>query len=107
DGRQPPPKEVRTFSVTDRPVYRPGQKVHYKLWVGRSAYDGPEESEFAHKTFQLEVINPRNEKVATAQLTANAYGGLSGEFGLPPDATLGIYRLHLLNYGQGTFRVEE
>lgn len=107
DGRQPTPDHVRTFSITDRPVYRPGQKVHYKLWIERSVYDGPEESEFAHKTFQLEIFNPRNEKVATAQLTANAYGGVSGEYALPADATLGVYRLHLVNYGEGSFRVEE
>src|SRR5690606_6898682 len=56
DGRQTPPREVKTFSITDRPVYRPGQKVHYKLWIERSVYDGPEEPEFAHKTFQLEIF---------------------------------------------------
>lgn len=98
---------ISAFSLTDRPVYRPGEQVHYKLWVGRAKYDAPMESEFAHKTFKLEIHDPIGELVESKQLTANAYGGVTGTFDLPDGATLGQYRLNLLNYGGGTFRVEE
>ncbi|MGI9457365.1 MAG: MG2 domain-containing protein, partial [Aeoliella sp.] len=101
------PESVQTFAITDRPVYRPGQKVNYKLWIERAKYDGPEESEFAHKAFQIEIFDPKGEKVHTAQLTANAYGGVAGEWELAAGATLGHYRFHLVNYGGGSFRVEE
>ncbi len=101
------PDRVKTFAITDRPVYRPEQKVHLKVWVERSKYDGPMESEFAHKTFQLEIHDPKRERILNKQLTANAYGGVVAEFDLPSTATLGQYRFHLVNYGGGTFRVEE
>ena len=98
---------VTSFAVTDRPVYRPEQQVHMKIWVQRARYDAPMESEFAHKTFQLEIHNPKGERVLNKQVTANAYGGITADFDLPSTATLGQYRFHLVNYGGGTFRVEE
>ncbi|WP_197528931.1 alpha-2-macroglobulin family protein [Aeoliella mucimassa] len=98
---------VNAFAVTDRPVYRPGQTVKFKIWVGRSNYEAPMQSEFAHKSFQLEMHNPRGERVVNKQVTANAFGGIAGEFELETGATLGQYRFQLVNYGGGTFRVEE
>ncbi len=29
----------KTFLITDRPVYRPEQKVQFKFWVRHSQYD--------------------------------------------------------------------
>ncbi|MCO6044459.1 MG2 domain-containing protein [Aeoliella sp. ICT_H6.2] len=98
---------VHAFAITDRPVYRPGQKVQYKIWVERAKYDSPMESEYAHKTFQLEVYDPKGEKIDSKQVTANAFGGVAGELELPAGATLGQYHLQLVNYGGGSFRVEE
>lgn len=102
-----PPVRVETFAVTDRPVYRPGQRVNLKLWIESVKYNAVEESEFAHKTFQLEIYDPRGEKVSSKQLTANAFGGVASEYELPDGATLGQYRFQLVNYGGGNFRVEE
>src|SRR5690606_26791103 len=31
--------ETKLFMITDRPVYRPGQKVSYKFWIGQAQYD--------------------------------------------------------------------
>ena len=101
------PSQAQTFAMTDRPVYRPGQKVHLKLWIARSLYDAPQKSEFAHKAFQLEIYSPRGEKIHTQSLTANAFGGVAADWELPAGATLGQYRFRLVNYGGGNFRVEE
>ncbi|TWT76837.1 MG2 domain protein [Posidoniimonas polymericola] len=100
--------QTKAFVVTDRPVYRPGQKVHYKAWIQRARYgvDDPA-SEFAHKSFRVELIDGRNEKVQQLTLTANAYGAVEGEYALPNGATLGGYRLNVLGHGSGGFRVEE
>jgi uncharacterized protein YfaS (alpha-2-macroglobulin family) len=40
-------------------------------------------------------------------LVADAYGGLGGKWKLPEGATLGEYRLTVVNHGGGSFRVEE
>src|SRR5690606_1091522 len=86
-------QEVKAFGITDRPVYRPGQTMHYKIWVGRSTYDErrrqSERSEFAGRTFELTLIDPRGETVLTQNGTAEEYGGIEGEYPLPDDAMLG------------------
>ncbi|MBI3987413.1 MAG: alpha-2-macroglobulin, partial [Lentisphaerae bacterium] len=98
---------VRVLTMTDRPVYRPSQTVKFKCWVRRSQYDMAESSEFAGQLFPLEIRNPKGDKVFEGQFQADAYAGLSGEFVLPKDATLGQYRLIIPNRGGGSFRVEE
>ena len=100
-------QEVKTFTITDRPVYRPGQKVHFKFWVRHAKYDQEDTSDFAQRPFTVEIHNPKGEKVFQKQLTADAYGGVEGEFELPADATLGQYGLSIVNHGGGSFRVEE
>ncbi len=99
---------TKVFSITDRPVYRPGQNVSFKLWVRQAQYDNPpESSRFAGRDFKVVITNPRNEKILEKPFTTDAYGGLDGELALPGDATLGVYRLHIEGLGgQGSFRVE-
>ena len=99
--------QVRVYTITDRPVYRPGQPVRFKFWVARSRYDQPRATDFAHQTFTVEIHNPKGEKVLTKQLVADAFGGLDGTFELPSDAGLGVYQLMVVNHGGGSFRVEE
>ncbi len=99
--------EVKTFAITDRPVYRPGQSVQFKFWIRRAAYDLSNDSQFAHQSFAIEIQNPKGEKVYSETLTADNYGGLAGKFDLPEGATLGQYQLFVVNRGGGTFRVEQ
>jgi alpha-2-macroglobulin len=99
--------EVKTFAITDRPVYRPGQMVEFKFWVSRAQYDAEDKSPFAHQSFAVEIHNPKGEKVYNETLTSDNYGGIVGKFELPSDATLGQYLLTVVNRGGGTFRVEE
>jgi alpha-2-macroglobulin len=106
--------EVRVFTMTDRPVYRPEQKVHFKLWVQRAQYDN-DTSQFAGASLPIAIHNPRGEKIYSQTLTADEYGGMVGELDLPKDATLGQYNITLdeghnlpLSSMEGnTFRVEE
>jgi uncharacterized protein YfaS (alpha-2-macroglobulin family) len=102
-------REVKTFAITDRPVYRPGQTVEFKFWIRRAQYDmaDQERADFAHQAFAVEIHNPKGEKVYSETLTADAYGGLAGKFALPEAATLGQYQLVVVNRGGGSFRVEE
>ncbi len=99
--------EGKTFMITDRPVYRPGQAVEFKFWICQAQYDLEDKSSFAHQSFVVEVHNPKGEKVFTDTLTSDNYGGINGKFELPADATLGQYQLYVVNRGGGSFRVEE
>jgi uncharacterized protein YfaS (alpha-2-macroglobulin family) len=98
---------TKAFVITDRPVYRPTQAVEFKAWIRRAQYDQEDTSQFAHQSFQVEIHNPKGEKVYTETLTADNYGGLAGKFDLPSEATLGVYQLQIVNHGGGSFRVEE
>ncbi len=100
-------RQVKVFTITDRPVYRPNQKVQFKFWVRHAQYDLKDESQYATQSFKVEIHDPKNEKVFTTQLVSDAYGGLEGEWEIPTGSTLGQYRVHVVNHGGGTFRVEE
>ena len=99
--------ETKVYTITDRPVYRPAQSVKYKLWARNARYDEAGPSAHAGRTFTLELHNPRGEKVLEKSVQADEYGGVSGEYALPADATLGVWRLNLAGWGGGSFRVEE
>jgi uncharacterized protein YfaS (alpha-2-macroglobulin family) len=99
--------EIKTFAITDRPVYRPGQTVEFKFWIRRAQYDLDDKSLFAHQTFAVEIHDPKGEKVYTKTLTSDIYGGIADRFELPAEARLGQYQLLVVNRGGGTFRVEE
>jgi alpha-2-macroglobulin len=99
--------EQKVFLITDRPVYRPEQKVQFKFWVRHTQYDKEDVSQFAGQKFNVICANPQNEHVFTTQVTADEYGGLSGEFDLTSEAKLGTYQLYLDGHGGGSFRVEE
>ncbi|MHB8902649.1 MAG: MG2 domain-containing protein, partial [Thermoguttaceae bacterium] len=100
-------QQTRVFTITDRPVYRPGQKVHYKFWLRRAQYDMADTSEFAGQSVNLEIHNARNERIVNESVKLDEYGGVEKSLDLPADATLGIWRLEIANHGGGTFRVEE
>ncbi|MEN6451092.1 MAG: MG2 domain-containing protein [Thermoguttaceae bacterium] len=107
---------TKVYAITDRPVYRPEQKVHYKFWVRHAKYDMPNTSEFADYAFTVQVRNPKGDKVFSEVKRADAYGGIEGEYSIPADATLGVFQLLVIEtditnttrcLGGGTFRVEE
>jgi uncharacterized protein YfaS (alpha-2-macroglobulin family) len=99
--------QTKVYAITDRPVYRPGGPVKFKLWVAGARYDQPDASHFAGRTFTVEVHNPKGEKIFTDHFKADAFGGFDGSFELPSDGALGVYHVVIPNQGGGSFRVEE
>jgi uncharacterized protein YfaS (alpha-2-macroglobulin family) len=102
--------QTKIYTITDRPVYRPKQPVKFKLWVRHAQYDKEGADDFSGRKFQLEIRNPKNEKVLEQTFTADEFGGFDGEYALPADATLGVYQIALIGpnlNGGGSFRVEE
>ncbi|MEE4265902.1 MAG: MG2 domain-containing protein [Desulfobacteraceae bacterium] len=102
--------QTKTFVMTDRPVYRPKQKVRFKLWVRHAQYDQADTSAYAGHHFTVKILNPKSEEIYTRNIQADAYGGLEGEFEIPPDAPLGVYQISHgsgIVYGGNSFRVEE
>ena len=102
----------RAYLVTDRPVYRPSQKVEFKVWLRQSRYDeeNAERGKYAGKKVNLKINDPMGTEVFAKTLVADEYGGVAASYELPEDAKLGAYTLYLHNSPLGgliRFSVEE
>ncbi|HVJ66543.1 MAG TPA: MG2 domain-containing protein, partial [Caulifigura sp.] len=105
--------QTKVVLITDRPVYRPDQKVEFKFWVRPVSYDlTPEQSKaFANQSFNIQLVDPMGVEVWKKPFTTDEFGGIAGEHLLPKDAKLGSYSLNIVDNpgvgGGGQFRVEE
>ncbi|MBI4878037.1 MAG: alpha-2-macroglobulin [Planctomycetes bacterium] len=108
-GRHEPARdaELEAFAITDRPVYRPEQTVHFKCWLGTPRYDREGPSDWAGREIALEILDPRDESVLAEKRCCDEYGGLEGSVGLGPGAALGVYTIQVDDHYAGAFRVEE
>jgi len=100
-------QQTKVYTITDRPVYRPGQKVQFKFWVHQAKYDQPDASPFANQEFTVQIHDPQGNKVYEKNYKSDKFGGIEGEWPLADDARLGQYQLFIANRGGGSFRVEE
>lgn len=74
-------KGVHTKIITDRAIYRPGQKVFFKLY----AYEGESPDFKAVSNYETELyLEDENEtEFGALELKTNEFGTLSGSFDLP------------------------
>ena len=95
----------RSYIVTDRPVYKPGQKVQFKVWTANSSYDPRR-----HQSFQgsqsLKINDPKGKELFKSSFDSDKWGGFSGSYNIPADATLGHYHIYT-KHGSFSFRIEE
>ncbi len=101
-------EQLKTFFISDRPVYRPKDKVEFKVWIGTAKYDQPNVCALANQEIDYEIYDPRGEKIVDKKsVKLDAYGGFVDSMELPKDAALGMYQVNVVHHGGGTFRVEE
>jgi uncharacterized protein YfaS (alpha-2-macroglobulin family) len=102
---------ARAYGLTDRPVYRPEQKVHLKFWARTAKYDLGDVSLHANKRCTVEIHHQSDGKVHEVKnLRTDEFGGVELDYVLPADARLGQYYVHLkgdVPGGSVQFRVEE
>ncbi|MDR2344630.1 MAG: alpha-2-macroglobulin [Planctomycetaceae bacterium] len=106
---------TKCFVITDRPVYRPKDKVQIKGWIGSGDYNQPNQNkqQEENKSINYSIRNPKHEIIHDQNnIKLDAYGGFTASFELPEDADLGQYSIEC---GDGKnsysvnfrFRVEE
>ncbi len=89
-----PDRSLRGYTYTDRPVYRPGDTVHFKTVIraeNPGGYTLPQDREV-----RLELRDPQTYQPIwndTAKL--NDYGTAHWEYKIPADAHLGSYYLSM------------
>ena len=103
--------QSKTYGITDRPVYRPEQKVHLKFWSRTARHDLDDVSLFSNRECSIEIRHQNTGKVHELKnLRTDEFGGVESEWELPEDARLGMYYAVIkgeLPGGSVRFRVEE
>jgi uncharacterized protein YfaS (alpha-2-macroglobulin family) len=103
----------RNYVITDRPVYRPGSTVKFRVWA-RYLSNGRINPPSTGSTIRIEIYDAKNNQLSNQSLTTGDNDCASGEYALPADAALGLYEIRIdgsqpdsrYNAG-GLFRVEE
>lgn len=104
-------REHLAYTLTDRPLYKPGETVGLKLFL-RSREGGPSEP-LPKKSVTLRVSDPQGKNVVDLAVTTNEFGTATHTLPLPKNAPLGQYRVWVYSneqsyqQRQATFQVEE
>jgi uncharacterized protein YfaS (alpha-2-macroglobulin family) len=94
DDGQPFEDGPRIYVITDRPVYRPGATVKYRIWVRtrvNGQYEPPKPGDYA----TVDIYDPKNNRLTGAPLGLDGNNCLSGEYTLDEKAALGVYTIHV------------
>ncbi|MBX9769025.1 MAG: hypothetical protein K2X47_17250 [Bdellovibrionales bacterium] len=107
------PTDVTTKAAllyTDRPVYRPDQKILWKTAAySGSSRKGAFATAPAGTTLRIQLIDPNHQVVEEKTAQTNRFGTTSGEFKVPSGRPLGVWRLvsHGTYSGTTAVTVEE
>ena len=90
--------ELTSYVYTDRPVYRPNQKVYFKGVLRRLTERG---YQLPKGTVSVTVSDTNSATLFERELPLSARGTFSGELDLPEDAALGSYNINVSS-GEGS-----
>jgi len=80
----------RTFLYTERPLYRPGQKVYFKGILRTENAQGQYDL-VPVREVPVQITGPKGDVLGEMKLKSNNYGSFWGEFDLDEEADLGYY----------------
>jgi len=86
----------QAYIYFDRPIYRPGQKVHMK-GIFRSVLPNGSLNPSYLDSITVEIINPNNEEIYRSILAVDEFGQFDDSLNLANDAKHGNYRVILSN----------
>lgn len=95
------PTNYRIYVYSDRPVYRPGQPVHFR-GIARSKddvlYTPPD-----HETILVTIRDDSGDTIFSENLPLSEYGTFSGQIDLANDAGLGYYYVNATLPGRSQY----
>ncbi len=93
------------FLFTDRAIYRPGQKIHFKGYVVN--FDKNRMPSIQQSGQLTVAFNDANgQEVAKQKFTPNTYGTFSGEFIAPEGRLLGSMSLQVTGNANGSAQIQ-
>lgn len=105
-------RETQVLALTDRPVYRPGATVNFRVWL-RERIDRSYLPAEMGLPLQIMVEDPNYHTIRNVTLATDDSGSVAGSFTLGNETPLGEYQLSVRARGSerdelaGLFRVEE
>jgi len=90
---QPGSPPSGTYLYTDRPIYRPGQRVYFRavLWRDQDAVY----SSFGSQTAQVSVRDSRYRLLLNTRVALDRFGSIHGSLLVPPHAPTGPYSMQV------------
>ena len=86
---------TKIYIYTDRPLYRPGERVYFKGVVRVLTPDGPRyPGQMRVKWF---VRDAKYRRVAQGDIKVSRFGTFNGEINLPEKPALGVWRLYVFS----------
>ncbi len=100
---------MRTASLvyTDRSVYRPDQKLFWKVLAYRGSAEEGTYAVWPEAPLTVWLVDANGEKVATQQAKTGSFGTAAGELVVPSGRVLGGWRVESSLGGAAGVRVEE
>ncbi len=84
-------EQWKIYAFTDRPAYRPGDEVRFKILA--RLHDGERYSTPSERALRYEIHDARGTTVQGGDLTLNRFGSAWAAITLDETATLGEYRI--------------
>jgi uncharacterized protein YfaS (alpha-2-macroglobulin family) len=107
-SRDSEPAEVRASLIySDRSVYRPLQKVFWKVLAYGGRADQARYNTLPSTPVEISLIDPNGQVIDARTVTTGRFGSAAGEFAIPAGRPLGNWRLRSSLNGQATIKVEE
>ena len=115
-GAPPPAQTTSSLLFTDRSIYRPLQKVLWKVLAYRGDTSAGRFAVLPASAVTVSLFDQNNQKVDSRTTTTNDFGSAAGEFAIPAGRVLGAWRLqsslggppasvHVEEYKRPTFEV--
>ncbi len=110
----PTPDAWKLYAFTDRPAYRPGDEVKWKLIARQTTPEGGFLTP-ANQPLHYRIRDPRGQTMREADFTTSAFGSYAGSFTMASNQPLGEYTVEFwtgpgqaAHIGQAAlFRMEE
>lgn len=85
--------QINATVYLDRAIYRPGQKVFYKLVAAKDQFGHL--SVASNVNFTITIDDAESEEILSFDVTTNDFGSFSGEFDLPTQGLTGQYSIRV------------
>lgn len=98
----------KAYIYTDRPIYRPGQEVHFSGVLREQKLD--KLTPIAEEKVKVLINEPRGGKLLEKELETDEFGGVTDTITLGEEPPLGTYYIYITHNGStqyGHFDVEE